>query len=238
LISEEQTLTKRDIFNLIFEPGFSTAEKVTNISGRGVGMDVVRKQISKLKGLIDIDSEPGKGTTTTIRLPLTLAIMQSLLVDSAGETFAIPLSTVVESVRIKPEEIQYVGDAEVIKRHGKVLPLMHLHEVLDLGQKAIAAWYTGRTMNEETAALAAMRVARRKERLYVVIVGSGDRRFGIVVDQLLNQQEMVIKSLGPVMKRTPCVAGGAVLGNGEVVLVLDIQELEDRFRHHARSKAA
>ncbi len=239
LIAEDATLSKRDIFNLIFEPGFSTAEKVTNVSGRGVGMDVVRKQISKLKGLIDIDSEPGKGTTTVIRLPLTLAIMQSLLIESAGEVFAIPLSSVVESVRIKPDEIQYVGDAEVIKRHDKVLPLMHLHETLDLAQKAKVSWYSHRGAKDEAAELLGQaRINRRKERLYVVIVGSGDRRFGIVVDQLLNQQEMVIKSLGPVMKNTPCVAGGAVLGNGEVVLVLDIQELEDRFRSRVRSKAA
>ena len=236
LITEDMTLSKRDVFNLIFEPGFSTAEKVTTVSGRGVGMDVVRKQISKLKGLIDLDSEQGKGTTTTIRLPLTLAIMQSLLVESAGECFAIPLSSVVESVRIKPEDVQYVGDAEVIKRHGKVLPLMHLHDTLDLDVKERASWYARR--DKETKAVTALRIAKRKERLYVVIVGSGDRRFGIVVDQLLNQQEMVIKSLGPVMKDTPCVAGGAVLGNGEVVLVLDIQELEDRFRSRARSNAA
>ncbi len=239
LIAEDAVLSKRDILNLIFEPGFSTAEKVTNISGRGVGMDVVRKQISKLKGLIDIDSEPGKGTTTTIRLPLTLAIMQSLLVESSGECFAIPLSTVVESVRIKPEEIQYVGDAEVIKRHDKILPLMYLHETLGLSQKDQMSWYNNKGPKDAAEALQAQsRINRRKERLYVVIVGSGDRRFGIVVDQLLNQQEMVIKSLGPVMRNTPCVAGGAVLGNGEVVLVLDIQELEDRFRSRVRSKAA
>ncbi len=239
LIAEDAVLSKRDILNLIFEPGFSTAEKVTNISGRGVGMDVVRKQISKLKGLIDIDSELGKGTTTTIRLPLTLAIMQSLLVESSGECFAIPLSTVVESVRIKPEEIQYVGDAEVIKRHDKILPLMYLHETLDLSQKDQTSWYNSKGPKDAAQALQAQsRINRRKERLYVVIVGSGDRRFGIVVDQLLNQQEMVIKSLGPVMRNTPCVAGGAVLGNGEVVLVLDIQELEDRFRSRVRSKAA
>lgn len=237
LISEEAVLSKRDIFNLIFEPGFSTAEKVTTISGRGVGMDVVRKQISKLKGLIDIDSEVGKGTTTTIRLPLTLAIVQSLLVESLGETFAIPLSTVVESVRIKPEDVQRVGDTEVIKRHGRVLPLMHLHDTLDLGAKADVSWYSGyRRQGEDDAALVTR--ARRTDRLYVVIVGSGDHRFGIVVDQLLNQQEMVIKSMGPVMKGVPCVAGGAVLGNGEVVLVLDIQELEDRFRSRGRGKVA
>ena len=238
LITDDMVLSKRDTFNLIFEPGFSTAEKITNISGRGVGMDVVRKQISKLKGIIDLDSEPGKGTTTTIRLPLTLAIMQSLLIESQGEVFAVPLSTVVESVRIKPNEVQFVGDAEVIKRHDKVLPLMHLHDTLDLGRKSQSSWYSAKPQTEEMNRVAAMRLARRKDRLYVVIVGSGDRRFGIVVDQLLSQQEMVIKSLGPVMKKIPSVAGGAVLGNGEVVLVLDIQELEDRFRSRARSKVA
>lgn len=236
LIKEDAVLSKRDVFNLIFEPGFSTAEKVTNISGRGVGMDVVRKQISKLKGLIDIDSEPGNGTTITIRLPLTLAIMQSLLVEAGGECFAVPLSTVIESVRIKPEEIQNIGDTEVIKRHGKVLPLLHLHEVLELSRRGDVCWYAHK--DPEQTRLSQVRIARRKERLYVVIVGTGDRRFGLVVDQLLNQQEMVIKSLGPVLRKIPCVAGGAVLGNGEVVLVLDIQELEDRFRSRARSKAA
>ncbi len=238
LISEDTVLSDRDIVNLIFEPGFSTAEQVTTVSGRGVGMDVVRKQISKLKGLIDINSKLGQGTTTTIRLPLTLAIVQSLLIESQGEVFAIPLSTVVESVRIKPEEIQTVGDAEVIKRHGKVLPLMHLHDTLELARKAETSWYSGYHRNKEEQTVGSLRVNRRKDRLYVVIVGSGDRRFGIVVDQLLHQQEMVIKSLGPIMKKTPCVAGGAVLGNGEVVLVLDIQELEDRFRSRTRHQAA
>jgi two-component system chemotaxis sensor kinase CheA len=233
LITEEAQLSDRDIFNLIFEPGFSTAEKVTTVSGRGVGMDVVRKQISKLKGVIDIDSAVGRGTTITIRLPLTLAIVQSLLVESNNELFAIPLSTVIESVRIKPEEIQRVGDAEVIKRHGKVLPLMHLHDTLDLSAKAEVSWYSGYTRGGDASA-AQSRPTRRKDRLYVVIVGSGERRFGIVVDQLLHQQEMVIKSMGPMLGSTPCVAGGAVLGNGEVVLVLDIQELEDRFRAPSR----
>jgi len=238
LITEDMVLSKRDTFNLIFEPGFSTAEKITNVSGRGVGMDVVRKQISKLKGIIDLESEQGRGTTTTIRLPLTLAIMQSLLVESQGEIFAIPLSAVIESVRIKPDEVQYVGDSEVIKRHDKVLPLMHLHDTLELALKNQSSWYSAKPQTEESKRLAALHLARRKDRLYVVIVGSGDRRFGIVVDQLLSQQEMVIKSLGPVMKKIPSVAGGAVLGNGEVVLVLDIQELEDRFRSRTRRKVA
>lgn len=236
LINEDTALSKREIFNLIFEPGFSTAEKITTVSGRGVGMDVVRKQISKLKGLIEIDSEIGRGTTTTIRLPLTLAIVQSLLVESCGDIFAIPLSTVVESVRIKPDDIQSIGDAEVIKRHGKVLPLMHLHENLDLSDKYQNSWYVAESHKDEEKTVNQSKSLRKRDRLFVVIVGTADRRFGIVVDQLLHQQEMVIKSLGPLMKRVPCVAGGAVLGNGEVVLVLDIQELEDRFRARSKSK--
>lgn len=229
IISADQTVEKRDIFNLIFEPGFSTADKVTTVSGRGVGMDVVRKQISKLKGHVDLDSTFGQGTTTTIRLPLTLAIVQSLLVEADGELFAIPASSVIESVRIKPDEIQTVGEVEVIRRHGKVLPLLYLATTLDLDQKEHAAWYSGDGKGGEAQSHA--RGVKRKDRLYVVIVGNGDRRIGIVVDQLLHQQDMVIKSMGPIMRRVPCVAGGAVLGNGEVVLVLDIQELEDRFRN-------
>jgi two-component system chemotaxis sensor kinase CheA len=236
LITEDATLSKREIFNLIFEPGFSTAEKITTVSGRGVGMDVVRKQISKLKGIIEIDSEIGQGTTTTIRLPLTLAIVQSLLVESSGDIFAIPLSTVIESVRINPSDIQSIGDAEVIKRHGNVLPLMHLHENLDLGDKHQNSWYVAESHRDEDKINAQTKNIRKKDRLFVVIVGTADRRFGIVVDQLLHQQEMVIKSMGPLMKRVPCVAGGSVLGNGEVVLVLDIQELEDKFRARSKSK--
>jgi two-component system chemotaxis sensor kinase CheA len=240
LITEDQALSQRDILNLIFEAGFSTAEKVTEVSGRGVGMDVVRKQISKLKGSIDLTSEVGKGSTITIQLPLTLAIVQSLLIEAEDETFAIPLSSVVESVRIKPDEIQRVGEVEVIKRHGRVLPLMHLDEILNLKIKNDSAWYANATDIDgaHRAAAKKLRDNRRKERLFVVIVGNGDRRFGIVVDQLLNQQEMVIKSLGKVMSGTPCVAGGAVLGNGEVVLVLDLQELEDKFRTKSRGNQA
>jgi two-component system chemotaxis sensor kinase CheA len=238
LIAEDAVMTQRDIFNLIFEPGFSTAEKVTNISGRGVGMDVVRKQISRLKGHIDIDSTPGNGTTITIRLPLTLAIMQSLLVEAGGEVFAIPLSAVVESVRLKPEEIQSVGDAEVIKRHGRVVPLGNLGDTMELGRRADASWYGGGGDADAVASVASRAAARRADRIFVVILGSGDRRYGLVVDQLLHQQEMVIKPLGPLMRDVPCVAGGAVLGDGQVVLVLDLQEVEDRFRSRTRHKPA
>ena len=224
LITEEQVLEPRDIYALIFEPGFSTAEQVTNISGRGVGMDVVKKNIMKLKGMIEIDSELGKGTTTTIRLPLTLAIVQSLLVKSNDEVFAIPLSSVIESIRIPPSEIQKVGDTQVYKLRDKVLPLIHLDDVLDLESKkgSYAEHIAARKRRGKTKA--------KQDRMFVVVVGHADRPTGIVVDQLLNQQEMVIKSMGGLMRDIPCVAGGAVLGHGEVVLVLDVPELEEATR--------
>jgi two-component system chemotaxis sensor kinase CheA len=248
LIKDTDVLSTRDIYNLIFEPGFSTAEKVTNVSGRGVGMDVVRKQIGKLKGIIDIDSELGKGTKISIRLPLTLAIVQSLLVKSNHSTFALPLASVIESVRIRSHEIQKVGTAEVIKRHDRVLPLLHLADVLDLGTKGEVQWYTipsARESSDRPATFGGSSKTTPKvrqkwassqksletgDKMFVVIVGAGEKRLGIVVDQLLHQQEMVIKSIGSILADVPCIAGGSVLGNGEIALVLDIPELEERFR--------
>jgi two-component system chemotaxis sensor kinase CheA len=237
LITAEQNLSDRDIFNLIFEPGFSTAEKVTTVSGRGVGMDVVKKQIAKLKGMVEISSAPGKGSTITIQLPLTLAIMQSLLVGIQEEVLAIPLSSVVESIRIKPSEIQKVGDSEVIKLRNTVLPLMYLDEVLGLESKNHNYWYRHNDQGPIQSVVQKRR-QKRSERLYVVVVGTAERRYGLVVDALLNQQEMVIKPLGPLMRGTPCVAGGAVLGNGEVVLVMDIPEIDSYYRTKKRAHAA
>ncbi len=233
LISADDKLTNREIFNLIFEPGFSTAEKVTNVSGRGVGMDVVKKQIMKLKGQLDVESELGRGTTITIRLPLTLAIVQSLLIRAKEERFAIPLGSVIESIRIRPEEIQRVGDAEVIKLRDKVLRLMHLDRELNLVSKKNTLVDH---INDYQESQDQMR--RNSERHFVVVVGSPERPFGILVDQLLNQQEMVIKSMGRIMRGIPGVSGGAVLGNGEVVLVLDIAELEQTFTQKNRGQIA
>jgi two-component system chemotaxis sensor kinase CheA len=232
VITEETQLSDRDCLNLIFEPGFSTTDQVTNISGRGVGMDVVKKQIMKLKGMLELDSAPGRGTTITIRLPLTLAIVQSLLVRARGETFAIPLNSVIESIRISPKDIQRVGDAEVYKLRDTVLPLIHLDEAMTLATKE-------GSISDLLKQKAAQRRSRvKQDRYFVVVVGQPDRPTGIVVDQLLNQQEMVIKSMGPLMRNIPCVAGGAVLGHGEVVLVLDIPELEAASRGRGRVQAA
>ena len=236
LITEDENLSDRDVFNLIFEPGFSTAEQVTNISGRGVGMDVVKKKISKLKGIIDISSAPNKGSVLSIQLPLTLAIVQSLLVKTREEIFAIPLSAVVESIRIRPKDIQNVGDSEVIKRRNRVLPLLYLHEALDLDKKESRFWYGLPNQTEGSSKRNRKRQDLSEDRLFVVVVGTAERRFGLVVDNLLNQQEMVIKSMGNLMTDIPCLAGGAILGNGEVVLVLDIGELEDHFRSKSRQQ--
>ena len=238
VISPEAKLTRRDILNLIFEPGFSTAEKVTNVSGRGVGMDVVKKTIMKLKGMLDIESEVGKGTTLTIHLPLTLAIVQSLLVNIRNEIFAIPLSSVIESIRINESEIQKVGDAQIIKLRNKVLPLLHLDKVLHLDAKRDTM---SAMIAQRRNTLAAHRMARpesKNKKHFVVVVGQQDRPFGIVVDYLLNQQEMVIKSMGNIMSDIPAVAGGSVLGNGEVVLVLDILELQDSISAKNRGISA
>ena len=238
LISPEAKLTRRDILNLIFEPGFSTAEKVTNVSGRGVGMDVVKKAIMKLKGMLDIESEVGKGTTLTIQLPLTLAIVQSLLVNIKDEIFAIPLSSVIESIRITDSEIQRVGDAQIIKLRNKVLPLLHLDEVLNLDAKqhTMSAMIAQRKKTLTTGRKSHPEPNHKKH--FVVVVGQQDRPFGIVVDYLLNQQEMVIKSMGAIMSDIPAVAGGSVLGNGEVVLVLDILKLQDTINSKNRGVAA
>lgn len=147
--------------------------------------------------------------------------------------FAIPLSSVIESIRIKPSEIQHVGETEVIKLRNSVLPLFYLDRVLDLKKKNDAYWYRHPDLNEMSK-IAAKREEKRSERMFVVVVGSAERRFGLVVDTLLNQQEMVIKPMGPLMRGTPCVAGGAVMGDGDVVLVLDVPEIENYFRTKMR----
>lgn len=232
IIKEDAILSPKECLNLIFEAGFSTVENVTNLSGRGVGMDVVKRQISKLKGNIDIQSAVGKGSTITINLPLTLAIVQSLLVKSESDVYAIPLSTVVESIRIHPSEIQHIGNSEVIKRRDSILPLVYLNKVLDLNDKDKKIWYKFNQAEDN------IERNKRHKRLFVVVIGTGDKKFGIVVDHLLNQQEMVIKPMGALLKQIPCVAGGAILGNGEAVLVLDMAEVEFFVRQQGRQNVA
>ena len=245
LIKEGETYNDKEIFGLIFEAGFSTAEKVTNISGRGVGMDVVKKNIVKLKGIIELDSAIGKGITTTIKLPLTLAIIPSLMVETKGESYAIPLVNVIESIRIAPDEIQRIGSSNFVKLRDQVLPLVQLTDVFDLHDMDERFWYrstetemTARATRSHAPSMQTTQTARKRqsrERLIFVVVGIGEKRVGVVVDQLLGQQEIVIKSLGQLMGRQRGVAGGCVMGNGRVALVIDVGEMIEDFSHNSKN---
>ncbi len=204
LITSEQfqTMSDRDAFSLIFMPGFSTAEKVTSVSGRGVGMDVVRTNIQKLKGIIEVDSKIGSGTTFTIKLPLTLAIIQGLLVRVHSEIYALPLSAVVEVVNTDLNQIYSVNQNEVIRIRNQVFPLIRMDKVL-------------KTPTTEATL----------ENRYVVVVGLADKRLGLVVDELLGQKEIVIKSLGEYLGHIRGMSGSTILGDGRVIMILDIEEL-------------
>jgi two-component system, chemotaxis family, sensor kinase CheA len=203
LINEAQAreMSKREAFALIFAPGFSTAQKVTNVSGRGVGMDVVKTNITKLKGIVDIESEVGVGSTFIIKLPLTLAIIQGLLVASGREIFSIPLGSVLEVVHARWSDIVTINGHEVIKLRNSVLPLARIADVL--GSQGESA--SGKSQ-------------------YIVVVGLADQRLGIIVDSLLGQKEVVIKSLGSYLGKIPGVAGSTILGDGRVVMIVDVGE--------------
>ncbi len=191
-----------EILKLIFQPGFSTAEVVTDLSGRGVGMDVVKSKIESLNGNISIETKKNVGTKVIISLPLTLAIIQALLVGVGGEQYAIPLSSIDETTFILPEQIKTVKNQEVMLLRGTVLPLLRLDRLLDIP--------AGNKSNGE---------------LFVVVVRKGERRVGLVVDLLVGQQEIVIKSLGELLTGIRGIAGATILGNGQVSLILDVNSL-------------
>ncbi len=209
IISKEKSkdLTKQEIFNLLFAPGFSTAEKVTNISGRGVGMDVVKTNVTKLHGIINIDSELGKGTKVVIKLPLTLAIIQGLLVEVAGETIVIPLSSVVEVIRVTNEEVYPVNGTECVKLRDRVVPLCNIDSAL---------YHINSKENNS-------------EYQHVVIVGIAEKRVGIKVDKLIGQKEIVIKSLGKYLGNIDGIAGSTIMGDGKVVMIVDVAELVNKI---------
>lgn len=211
LITEEKAkeLTRQESYNLIFMPGFSTAENVTNISGRGVGMDVVRTNVRKLRGIIDIESEINKGTTVKIKLPLTLAIISGMVAKVKSETIVIPLNSVVEVVRMHVEDIKTIKGKEVIKVRDEIIPLVNIHEVL----------YNKKTEKED------------KVWQNVVTVGIAEQRFGIKVDQLIGQKEIVIKSLGNYLGNINGLAGSTIMGDGTVVMILDIAEVIQSIRN-------
>lgn len=203
LISETElaAMEHREILNLIFLPGFSTAEQVTDVSGRGVGMDVVRTNIRKINGTVDLESEVGKGSQIIIKLPLTIAIIQALMVEVERSIFAIPLSTVIEAVRISRHDIKTINGREVLHLRDRVLPLIRLAQEFDIPTDS------------------------ERERFYVVVAALGDRRVGVVVDELRSQEEVVIKSIWDYLETVKGVSGATITGEGKVVLILDTSEL-------------
>ena len=196
----------REMMNLIFLPGFSTADQVSDLSGRGVGMDVVRTNISRMNGSIELDSEPGRGSCVTIKLPLTVAIIQALMVEVECCTFAIPLASVIEAVKVTKEEIRTINGKAVLNLRERILPLVHLAEQFQIPRD---------TTSDEC---------------YVVVVAVGERRFGVVVDRLRAQEEVVIKSLGKFLAEVNGVAGATITGDGKVVLILDMADLVHEVR--------
>lgn len=203
-ITPEQAanMSDKEIMDLLFLPSFSTAKQVTDVSGRGVGLDVVRSKIEALSGEVEVKSKLGSGSTWTIRLPLTLAIIQALMVVVGGEKYAISLGSIQTIEDIGPDEIKLVQNKEVINLRGIVIPLIRLSEVLDIDS----------TRKED-------------ESLIVVIVKKGDKMAGLVIDELMGQQEIVIKSLGKYIKQCKFISGATILGDGEVALILDANAL-------------
>jgi two-component system chemotaxis sensor kinase CheA len=203
LVNTNPDMSDSEIFSLIFLPGFSTAEKVTDLSGRGVGMDVVRRNIESLRGKIEIQSVPGEGSTFTILLPLTLAIIDGLLVGVGGDRYIIPTLSIRESFRPRPGMVSAVHEkGEVVSVRGRQTPVLRLGRYLGTSSRVI---------NPEDG--------------IIVVVESGDSARGLLVDELLGKQEVVIKSLGGVFEQQNLMAGGAVLGDGWVGLILDIDTL-------------
>lgn len=193
---------RKEIFDLIYLPGFTTRETVTEISGRGVGMDVVKRNVSKLSGMVDIYSEPGTGTTFTITLPITLAIIKALVVESGGQVFAIPLSMVLEILQATAGQIETIEGREVMSVRDDTIPLLRLTRAFNLPEN------------------------RERDAFYLILVGLAERRLGIIVDSLRDQQEIVIKALGKRLSGTPGIAGATELGDKRgVVLVLDVESL-------------
>jgi two-component system, chemotaxis family, sensor kinase CheA len=203
LIESDKGMTDGEVFNLIFGAGFSTAEQVTDLSGRGVGMDVVRRGVEALRGRVDIASEPGRGSTFTLRLPLTLAITDGMLVRVGEERYIIPTVNIHTSFRPVADALStVVGRGEVVMLHGEVIPVVRLHRVFGVDDA------------EQDPA-----------RGILVVMGSAERRCAALVDELLGQQQFVAKALGEGVGKVAGVAGGAILGDGRVGLILDTAEV-------------
>jgi two-component system chemotaxis sensor kinase CheA len=203
-ITKEQAevMSDKEIIDLLFRPSFSTAEKVSELSGRGVGLDVVKTNIEKLGGDVEVHTVLGGGSNFIVRLPLTLAIIQSLMVEIGTEKYAIPLGSIQTIEDIPVSDIKYVQSKEVIHLRGSVIPIIRLNQILDI---------------ESTKGA--------DENLTVVIVSKGDKLAGFVVDNLIGQQEIVIKSIGKYIDSPKMISGATILGDGEVALILDVNTL-------------
>lgn len=208
-LTEEQAayMSDKEAVDLLFQPAFSTAEQISDVSGRGVGLDVVKNKIEGLGGDVEVVTKLGEGTTFIVRLPLTLAIIQALMVDISGEKYALPLNSIVTLEEILPGDIKYVHTKEVINLRGDVIPIVRLNEVLDIEPKA-----KGEDDEDDDG-------------MIVVIVKKGDRQAGLVIDKILGQQEIVIKPLGKFIRVPKMISGATILGNGEVALIIDSNTL-------------
>ncbi|HEY8147798.1 MAG TPA: chemotaxis protein CheA [Vicinamibacteria bacterium] len=208
LLKADEGLSDRDVVQLIFSQGFSTRESITEVSGRGVGLDVVLKSIERLNGLVEVETVPGVGTKFIIQLPLTLAIIAALLVDVSGRTYAIPLGSVVESLKLRPQEIHTISGRETLRIRDRIVPLVRLARLFGLPE-------------EEGP----------EAREYAVVIGRGDKRVGVIVNRLRGQQEVVIKALDPAVSGEAVgMAGATIMGDGRVVLILDVASLFDGKR--------
>ncbi len=201
IINPNKVLSDVEAFNLIFDPGFSTSKTITSISGRGVGLDVVRRSIEKLNGTVTVSSEHGKGTKFTIKLPLTLAIIQGLLVRVGTEIYSIPITSVIESLRIKPEDIKMIDNYEVFNIRNDVVSLLRLNRLFGI------------------------RTEEKQEYNFIVIVGTEEKKMGFMVDSLIGEEDVVIKPLRDQFTNSPGIAGASILGDGSVSLIIDVSQL-------------
>ena len=200
---QAENMSEKEIIDLLFLPSFSTAKQVTDVSGRGVGLDVVKSKIEALSGEVEVKTKLGEGSTFTIRLPLTLAIIQALMVVIGNEKYAISLGSIQTIEDISPEDVKLVQAKEVIHIRGTVIPIIRINKILDIESEK----------NDENG------------RMTVIIVKKGDKQAGLVVDELIGQQEIVIKSMGKFIKVPKIISGATILGNGEVALILDANAL-------------
>jgi len=210
LLEDGASLSDRDAVQLIFSQGFTTSDAVTEVSGRGVGLDVVLKSIERMSGLVEVESVPGVGTKFIIQLPLTLAIIAALLIEVSGQTYAVPLATVVESLKFRAGDIHRINGRDTLRIRERIVPLLRLAELFRLPPAPATA------------------------HSYAVILGRGEKRLGLVVDRLRGQQEVVIKALDPAVSGAAfAVAGATIMGDGRVVLILDVAALFEGKRSPA-----